>query len=156
MLEISQLQTLVAVARTGSFSKAAEDLHVTQSAISQSIKNLEKKVKVRIFKRCGKKVVLTLEGEKLYVMSKKFLTRLEETIQEIQEDKNEMSGQIRIGTLMGIGKSWLGDRLMDFAKEYPEISLSIQLGFPQSPNQDFPIPMSVPIRICPDISFLSS
>ena len=44
MIETSQLQTLVAVTQAQSFSKAAEDLHVTQSAISQSIKNLEKKI----------------------------------------------------------------------------------------------------------------
>lgn len=136
-LEISQIQTLVAVAKTGSFSKAAEELHVTQSAISQSIKNLETKLNVRLFKRCGKKVMLTLEGEKLYVMSKKFLTRLEETIQEIQEDKNEMSGKIRLGTLMGIGKSWLGDQLMDFVESYPDITLNIHLAGPSQLVKEF-------------------
>lgn len=136
-LEISQIQTLVAVAKTGSFSKAAEELRVTQSAISQSIKNLETKLNVSLFKRCGKKVLLTLEGEKLYVMCKKFLTRLEETIQEIQEDKNEMSGKIRMGTLMGIGKSWLGDQLMDFVESYPEITMTIHLAGPSQLVKEF-------------------
>ena len=49
MIETSQLQTLVAVSKAKSFSKAAEDLNVTQSAISQSIKNLESKLEIKIF-----------------------------------------------------------------------------------------------------------
>jgi DNA-binding transcriptional LysR family regulator len=136
-LEISQIQTLVAVAKTGSFSKAAEELHVTQSAISQSIKNLEQKIEVPLFSRSGKKVSLTLEGEKLYLMSKKFLARIDETLNEIRQDKNEMSGKIRIGTLMGIGKSWLGDQLMDFVEEYPLIHLNIHLSGPSQLVKDF-------------------
>jgi DNA-binding transcriptional LysR family regulator len=61
MIETSQLHTLVAVAKSRSFSKAAEELNVTQSAISQSIKNLETRIDVKLFKRTGKKVVLTPE-----------------------------------------------------------------------------------------------
>ena len=78
MIETSQLQTLVAVTKAKSFSKAAEDLHVTQSAISQSIKNLEKKLEVKLFKRSGKKVVLTTEGEKLYTLANGFIAKLGE------------------------------------------------------------------------------
>ncbi len=107
MIETSQLQTLVAVARAKSFSKAAEDLNVTQSAISQSIKNLENKIEVKLFKRSGKKVVLTPEGEKLFSLAAAFLTNLDDTLEEIQHDKDEMSGKVRIGTLIGVGKSWL-------------------------------------------------
>lgn len=76
MIETSQLQTLVAVTKAKSFSKAAEDLHVTQSAISQSIKNLERKIDVKLFKRSGKKVVLTQEGEKLYGLAQNFLSQM--------------------------------------------------------------------------------
>ena len=127
MIETSQLQTLVAVARARSFSKAAEDLSVTQSAISQSVKNLESKIGVKLFKRSGKKVVLTQEGEKLYAIAASFLGHLGDTLIEIQHDKDSMSGKVRIGTLIGVGKSWLAPELLNFSKDYPELSISISL-----------------------------
>lgn len=132
MIETSQLQTLVAVAETKSFSKAADDLGVTQSAISQSVKNLESKLEIRIFERAGKKVALTLEGKKLYDLAIKTLARIEKTIEEIKHNKNEMSGRVRFGTLNGIGKSWLAPEIISIAKEYPDLTLEVSLGFQES------------------------
>lgn len=129
MIETSQLQTLLAVSKAKSFSKAAEDLRVTQSAISQSIKNLEKKLDVKIFRRSGKRVILTPEGEKLYSLANDFLSQIEDTLEEIKHDKESMSGKVRIGTLTGIGKSWLAPELLDFSDVHPELTVSLQLGF---------------------------
>ncbi len=137
MIETNQLQTLVAVAKAKSFSKAAEDLHVTQSAISQSIKNLEKKVGVKIFKRSGKQVVLTLEGEKLYELGASFLTQMGQTLDEILFDRDTMSGKVRLGTLTGIGKSWVAPIMLNYAKKYPDLTVSITLGFSESLVRDF-------------------
>lgn len=125
LLETSQLQTMVAVAHAGSFSRAAENLHVTQSAISQSIKNLESKVDVKLFNRSGKKIGLTNEGEKLYKMAKDMLTRMEDVLEELHVDKNSMSGKVRIGTLNGVGKSWLAHKILNFSQAHPDISLSL-------------------------------
>ncbi len=137
MIETSQLQTLVAVARAKSFSKAADDLSVTQSAISQSIKNLETKIAVKLFKRTGKQVVLTPEGEKLHKLAQNYLGQLQDTLDEISHEKNEMSGKVRIGTLTGIGKSWLAPELLEFAKEFPELIVSVTLGFQEDLVKDF-------------------
>jgi len=137
MIETSQLQTLLAVAKANSFSKAAEELHVTQSAISQSIKNLEIKLDVRLFKRAGKKVVMTPEGEKLYDLANDFLTRMEDTLEEIKHDKESMSGKVRIGTLTGVGKSWLAPELLELSKQWPELTVAIGLGFQEDLVRDF-------------------
>lgn len=137
LIETSQLQTLVAVARAKSFSKAADDLSVTQSAISQSIKNLETKIAVKLFKRTGKQVVLTPEGEKLHKLAQNYLGQLQDTLDEISHEKNEMSGKVRIGTLTGIGKSWLAPELLEFAKEFPELIVSVTLGFQEDLVKDF-------------------
>lgn len=137
MIETSQLQTLVAVTKAKSFSKAAEDLHVTQSAISQSIKNLERKIDVKLFKRSGKKVVLTQEGEKLYALAQNFLSQMEETLDEITDDKTSMSGVVRIGTLTGIGKSWLAPEMLSYADEFKELTVSINLGFQENLVREF-------------------
>lgn len=137
MIETSQLQTLVAVTEAKSFSRAAESLHVTQSAISQSIKNLENKIGLKLFKRSGKKVVLTHEGEKLYQLAQSFLSQMEETLGEMNSDKTSMTGTVRIGTLTGIGKSWLAPEMLSFASDYPDLAVSISLGFQEGLVRDF-------------------
>ncbi len=130
MIETSLLQTLVAAGKTGSFSKAAEKLHVTQSAISQSVKNLEKKVGVKLFARTGKKIMLTPEGEKLYELGNEVLSRINDTISEIRENKEAMTGVIRIGTLAGLGKSWLGPLLINFSSQFPDLKIEVCLDLP--------------------------
>lgn len=137
MIETSQLQTLVAVARAKSFSKAAEVLGVTQSAISQSIKNLESKLDVKIFKRSGKSVYLTTEGEKLYQLGTQFLGSMEDTLTQLQGDRDEMQGKVRIGTLTGIGKTWLAKEVVWHAKENPELQLSVRMGHQEDLLSDF-------------------
>ena len=137
MIETSQLQTLISVTKAKSFSKAADDLNVTQSAISQSIKNLEKKVNVKLFKRSGKAVVLTQEGEKLYQVAINYLNQIEETLEEITNDKNSMSGIVRVGTLTGIGKSWLAPTMLEFSKIHPELTVTVNLGFQEDLVRDF-------------------
>ncbi len=128
MIETSQLQTLVAVSNAKSFSKAAEDLNVTQSAISQSVKNLETKLELKLFKRSGKNIVLTSEGEKLYELASHFLEQMRETLSDLQADKIEMRGKVRIGTLTGIGKTWLAKEILDWAKENPDLILTLKMG----------------------------
>ncbi len=137
MIETSQLQTLVAVTRAKSFSRAAEDLGVTQSAISQSIKNLESKLEIKIFKRSGKNVVLTSEGERLYQFGSQFLASMQETLDNLQEDREKMKGKVRIGTLTGIGKSWLAHEIVDYAKENPDLRLSVRMGHVEDLLSDF-------------------
>ena len=137
MIETSQLQTLMAVCSSGTFSKAAEKLSVTQSAISQSIKNLEKKLGVQLVKRNGKIVILTQEGERLAQFARKYLSDLGETVEEITSARDEMTGQVRIGTLTGIGKSWLAPELLDFTLENENLKTTIVLGFQEDLVQDF-------------------
>lgn len=137
MIETSQLQTLVAVTRAKSFSRAAEDLGVTQSAISQSIKNLESKLEIKIFKRSGKNVVLTPEGERLYSFGSVFLSEMRETLDDLQSDKELMRGKVRIGTLTGIGKSWLAHEIVVYAKENPDLRLSVRMGHQEELLLDF-------------------
>ena len=137
MIETSQLQTLVEVSKAKSFSKAAENLGVTQSAISQSIKNLESKLDIKIFKRSGKNVVLTPAGERLFLFGSHFIAEMKETLDDLQNDRDEMRGKVRIGTLTGIGKSWLAHEIVDYAKENPDLRLSIRMGHQEELLSDF-------------------
>jgi len=129
MIETSQLQTILTVARSGSFSKAAQDLNVTQSAISQSVKNLENKVGVKLFKRSGRQVVLTTEGERLYHLASDYLEQMDQTLQIIRDNKNTMTGRVRIGTHSGLGKSWVAHAMVDFASKFPDLNVDVRLSY---------------------------
>lgn len=137
MIETSQLQTFIAVAKARSFSKAAEDLHVTQSAISQSIKNLEAKLETEVFKRSGKNVVLTSAGEKLHLFGVQYLTTMSDTLDELKDDKTEMRGKVRIGTLTGIGKSWLAHEIVNYAVDNPNLTMTVRMGSHDDLLSDF-------------------
>jgi DNA-binding transcriptional LysR family regulator len=132
MVETSHLQTLLAISQTGSFSKAAEEMGVTQSAISQSVKNLEKRVGVTVITRKGKTISLTPEGQRLCKLAQEFLFKLSNVVTQIQEEQNKMVGRLRVGTLIGIGKSWVASRVIEFAKEFPDIDVTVTLDFPDN------------------------
>jgi DNA-binding transcriptional LysR family regulator len=129
MIEVSLIQTLIAVERAGTFSLAAQELNVTQSAVSQNIKNLETKVGVKLLQRSGRRYILTQEGQKLASFGKEFLRAFEETLNDVRQDQGQMRGRIRIGTLTGVGKSWLSSVLIDFGVKYPEIDIELTMGF---------------------------
>ncbi len=129
MIELSQLQTIISVAQSGSFSKAAQDLSVTQSAISQSVKNVENKLGLPLFKRSGKSVLLTNEGKKLYDFGLNYISDLSKIQNEIQFSKDKMVGTLVIGTLTGVGKSWLSRKVIEFSGKYPEVEVKLKLGF---------------------------
>lgn len=131
LLETSHLQTLLAVKKNGSFSKAAEELGVTQSAISQNIKSIENRLNVKLIQRTSKGVQLTEEGHKIYSLARDFINRIDSVVHSIQDDKDLMRGTIRIGTLMGIGKSWLTTRLLDFTTKYPDILFEAKYANPE-------------------------
>ena len=128
MLETSQLQTLIVAARAGSFSQAAQELHVTQSAVSQSIRNLEKRVGLPLFERQGRRLVLTSGGERLCRSGEKFLAGIKNVLDEIGDEQERPKGKVRIGTLNGIGKSWLAPELIQFSKKYRDITVNVKLG----------------------------
>jgi len=137
MIETSQLQTLVAISSENSYSLAAEKLGVTQSAISQSIKSLEKKLEIKLVRKSGKNIILTKEGVELFQLAKKFLTDLDSTINDFSSAKSEMRGLIRVGTLSGIGKSWLAPELLEFSLHNKDLAAAVVLGFKDDLIRDF-------------------
>lgn len=131
MLESSSLQVLIAVEKSETLSKAAEHLNITQSAVSQSIKALEVKVGFKVITRQGKKVVLTPEARKLAKLGKQYFKRFDDVISEIRDEKNKIIGDIHLGTLIGIGKSWIASRMTEFSSHFPDLAVKCTLDFPE-------------------------
>ena len=86
-MQIQQLTYFVAIAEQGSINKAAEKLFVTQPNLSKAISNLENELKVRIFNRTNKGVVLTDEGKKLYQYARTIINQME-LIQGLSEKEH--------------------------------------------------------------------
>lgn len=132
MIETSSLQVLIALSHNENISKAAEELNVTQSAVSQALKNLEGKVGFPIVARQGKSVALTENGMRLAKVAKQYFKRIEETIEQIHLENHEIKGKVHVGSLYGLGKTWLSSRMLDFLETYPDLEVRLSMDFPEN------------------------
>lgn len=130
MIETSMLQVLIALSHNETISKAAEELNVTQSAVSQALKNLEARVGIPLVTRHGKAVKLTEDGQRLAKVAKTFSKKLQETIEQIHLENNEIKGALRVGSLYGLGKTWLSKRMVSFIAEHPQLEVNLFMDFP--------------------------
>jgi DNA-binding transcriptional LysR family regulator len=132
MIETSLLQVLIALSHNENISKAAEELNVTQSAVSQALKNIENKVGFPVITRQGKAVTLTDNGMRLAKVAKLYFRRIEETIEQIHLENHEIKGKLHLGSLYGLGKTWLSSRVLDFLATYPELEVRLSMDFPET------------------------
>jgi DNA-binding transcriptional LysR family regulator len=137
VIESSMLQVLIALSHNENISKAAEELNVTQSAVSQALKNLEGKVGFPIITRQGKSVTLTENGMRLAKVAKQYFKRIEETIEQIHLENHEIKGKLHVGSLYGLGKTWLSSRMLDFLSSYPELEVRLSMDFPETVIKKF-------------------
>jgi DNA-binding transcriptional LysR family regulator len=127
-MNFHQLQVLCEVAEAGSFSLAAEKLHLSQSALTQQIKNLEDYYELKVFDRTGKKVLLTEEGKVLFEIATQILDLNREAEEIIADLKGLSRGTLRIGTSYSFADYYLPTLLMDFHEKYPKISIQVSAG----------------------------
>ncbi|MGN7409170.1 LysR family transcriptional regulator [Sporosarcina sp. SAFN-010] len=116
------------VSANKSFSKAAQELYMTQPAVSQSISKLEKELDILLFHRTSKGVVLTIEGELLNEHIKSALGIINAAEDKLLEFKSLKTGQLRIGVGDTISRYFLLPYLEKFHKGYPGIKLNILNG----------------------------
>ena len=116
------------VAEKGNISSAAQELYISQSAVSQSIKQLETQLNARLFSRSTRGVVLTSEGEILLDYVTKALGLIESGEQKLSQVQSLQTGTLTIGASDTITKTYLLRRLEAFHKEYPGIQIRIVNG----------------------------
>ncbi|RRR68085.1 MAG: LysR family transcriptional regulator, partial [Candidatus Viridilinea halotolerans] len=126
MLNTFHLRTFLAVVDAGSYSAAAEVLHMSQPAISQQIRALEEQLgEMRLFRRVGKKMVLTHAGEELLLTARELVqlaTRAEENLLAL---KGQVTGRVVLGCSSSSGERLLPCLLADFQPQYPAIMLEL-------------------------------
>lgn len=111
---------------TRSFSKAARMNSITQSAVSQQLKTMERHFKVLIVDRSQKQFRLTREGQKLYDSAKDILHRYEKLNCELLEMKKVISGNIHIATIYSIGLHELPPYIKRFLQKYPSVNVRVE------------------------------
>jgi len=122
---IEQYRIFNVVAKTNSFSKAAETLYMTQSAVSQAIKQLETSIDTILFKRTAKGVELTQAGSILYKYTSSAMELLETGLVHVEALKSLDEGELKIGASDTISAHFLLPHLEMFHKLYPNIKIQI-------------------------------
>jgi DNA-binding transcriptional LysR family regulator len=126
MLDFELLRAFVAVADYGGFHRAAEQLHLTQSTISQQIKRLEAETRRPLFRRTTRSVALTDEGEMLLGDARRLL-QLEEAARH-RLTAPRLSGTVRLGVVEEVAGGSLPPALGRFAALHPRVKLEVQIG----------------------------
>lgn len=122
-----QLKSFLAVAKHRSFSRASEELHLTQPCISKQIKALEDFLEVKLFHRLGRSIQLTEAGEVLLVHAQRALQALAEAEEAIADLKGLERGHLRISAASTIGIYMLPGALGLFKAQYPGIEISLAI-----------------------------
>jgi DNA-binding transcriptional LysR family regulator len=126
-LDWDKLRIFHAAAEAGSFTHAAETLHLSQSAISRQVSALEQDVGVPLFHRHARGLILTEQGEVLYRTAHEVLMKLENVRSRLTESKDRPSGKLRVTTTVGLGSGWLIERVQEFIELYPDVQLQLLL-----------------------------
>lgn len=122
--DLANLMTFEAAARHGNFSRAAEELNLTQSAVSRQIKELEAQTGQRLFERVRQRVVLSEAGAQALPEVRHLLAEAERLM--LDTLAGPVTQHLRIGTLPTFGVRWLVPRLADFLAAHPNISLTVE------------------------------
>jgi len=123
LLDLDQLRTFIAIAESGSFTRAAEVVHKTQSAVSMQMRRLEERVGRPIFERDGRMSRLTEHGERLLQYARRLVQLNNETLAAF--DDSEVAGFVRLGTPDDYADRFLPEILARFSRSNPKAEVSV-------------------------------
>lgn len=127
-MNVDQMKAFHKVAATRSFTKAARELFLTQSAISQQIRALENEIGGRLFDRSGKRIRLTGEGEVLLTYTEKLFDLHEEIETLFGSLRTLRKGKIAVGATAVIGTYFMPSVISAYHRQYPGIEMDLRMG----------------------------
>lgn len=127
-MELYQLKAVLAVARTGQLARAAEQLHLTQSAISKQIKGLEDELGVLLFDRTPTGMTVTAAGRRLLPIAGRVVDATQEMTALASSLRGNVSGVLRLGTIIDPESIRLGPLLAALLQFYPHIDVTLAHG----------------------------
>lgn len=124
-MQLESLKMFCDVVETGSFSRAAQLNHVTQSAVSQQIRALENRYEQKLLSRSARQVTPTPAGERLFRGCKEILARFSEVEQEIREQSAEVAGTTSVSTIYSVGLFELQAIQRSILKTHPKVNMRL-------------------------------
>lgn len=126
-MDWDKLRIFHAAAQAGSFTHAGETLNMSQSAVSRQVSALEHDLGLPLFHRHARGLILTEQGELLFRTTRDILTRLEAARSRLTDSREKPTGTLRITTTVGLGSTWLTNRVNEFIDLYPSVNLHLIL-----------------------------
>src|ERR1043165_8917893 len=125
-LDIRHLRYFLAVAEAGSFSRAADRLGISQPSVSQQMRDLEVSLRVPLFQRRGKRILLTPRGLIFQEHARALLHQLENFLQELNSEPGELRGALRLGVIPVLNVPLVPQLLGAFVADHPAISVTVE------------------------------
>jgi len=125
-LDIRHLRYFLAVAEAGSFSRAADRLGISQPSVSQQMRDLEAGLRVPLFQRRGKRILLTPRGLIFQEHARALLHHLENFLQELNSEPGELRGALRLGVIPVLNVPLVPQLLGAFVADHPAISVTVE------------------------------
>lgn len=120
-----QLQMFAAVATLGGVSRAAQALHITQPALTRAVKEFEAQLGVALFRRSGRRLVLTHEGERFVPVAQRLLSELDQAVAGLREQARGLRGSVTVATGTAFGSTVLPTVVRAFAQSHPGVRLRL-------------------------------
>ena len=124
-MDIDSLKAFLAVAEVGSFSQAADRMHLTQPAVSKLIAQIEQQLDARLFDRIGRTVTLTEAGHSLVARANIILQQVEDAERAIRNLSGQVSGQLSLATSHHVGLWRLPRVLNNYVTKHPDVTLDL-------------------------------
>jgi LysR family transcriptional regulator for metE and metH len=132
-LEVRHLSLVNEIASTGSVTRAAERLHLTQSALSHQLRDIESRLGLQLFLRLGKRMVLTPPGERVLGAATRVLAEITRTEDDLRLMSQHGKGVLRLCTQCNTGYHWLPPLLQSFHRKYPGVDVQIMVNATDRP-----------------------
>jgi DNA-binding transcriptional LysR family regulator len=126
-VDTRQLAAFVAVVERGSFSIAADDLGVTQPAVSLAVRSLEKRLGARLLDRSGRQVAPTSAGRAVLIRAQRMLALEQELADTLRAEADTVGGHLSVGASTGPGARLLPRLLVGFRKVHPEATVALRI-----------------------------
>ncbi len=134
-LEIRHLKLIDAVAELGNVTRAADRLHLTQSALSHQLRDIESQLGVSLFVRLSRRMALTAEGERLLSSARRVLDELTRAEDDVRGMSANGRGVLRLCTQCNTGYHWLPPLLDGFRRKHPGVDVQIEVAATDRPIQ---------------------
>jgi DNA-binding transcriptional LysR family regulator len=135
-INLNLLRLFEAVYRTGSMTRAADELHMTQSGVSQNIKSLEDVLGIKLFDRIKQRPLPTQEAHHLFEKFSPFLREIEQTLNQISHKDRVLRGVVKLGLPIEFGNNVILPLLASWGRMHPEVSYLIRYDIAPRMNQD--------------------